>query len=54
VLETEDALSRDEVRRLLADAHSLIFAKLPKSVQKKLSAAPARKRRAKNSKRCKA
>jgi len=40
-LETEDALSRDEIQRLLAEAHSLIFAKLPKSVQKKLSAAPA-------------
>ncbi|HEX4077237.1 MAG TPA: MmcQ/YjbR family DNA-binding protein [Candidatus Acidoferrales bacterium] len=50
-LETEDALSRDEMRRLLAEAHSLIFAKLPKSVQKKLSAAPATKRRAKCAKR---
>lgn len=45
-LETEDALSRDEIRRLLADAHSLIFAKLPKSVQKGLSATPARKHHA--------
>jgi predicted DNA-binding protein (MmcQ/YjbR family) len=36
-LETEDALSRDELRRLLADAHSLIFAKLPKSTQLALS-----------------
>jgi predicted DNA-binding protein (MmcQ/YjbR family) len=53
-LETEDALSRDEIRRLLAEAHSLIFAKLPKAMQKKLSAAPARKRRAKSSKRRKA
>jgi hypothetical protein len=32
-LETEDALSRDELRRLLAAAHSLIFAKLPKRTQ---------------------
>jgi len=53
-LEVEDALSRDEMRRLLTDAHALIFAKLPKSVQKKLSAAPTRKRRGKNSKRPKA
>ena len=50
-LETEDALSRDEIRRLLAEAHSLIFAKLLKTVQKKLSAAPMRKRRAKSPKR---
>lgn len=49
-LETEDALSRDDIRRLLAAAHSLIFAKLPKRVQEKLSAAPTRKRRAKSSK----
>ncbi len=53
-LETEDALPRDEIRRLLAAAHSLIFAKLPKMVQKKLSAVPTRKRRAKSSKRPKA
>ena len=36
-LETEDALSRDEIRRLLEEAHSLIFAKLPKSTQLALS-----------------
>jgi predicted DNA-binding protein (MmcQ/YjbR family) len=36
-LETEDALSRDELRRLLAAAHALIFAKLPKSTQLALS-----------------
>jgi predicted DNA-binding protein (MmcQ/YjbR family) len=36
-LETEDALSRDEIRRLLSDAHSLIFAKLPKRTQLALS-----------------
>ncbi|MGA8869995.1 MAG: MmcQ/YjbR family DNA-binding protein [Candidatus Acidiferrales bacterium] len=53
-LETEDALPRDEIRRLLAAAHSLIFAKLRKMVQKKLSAVPTRKRRAKSSKRPKA
>jgi predicted DNA-binding protein (MmcQ/YjbR family) len=53
-LETEDALSRDEIRRLLGDAHALIFAKLPKTVQEKLSDAPARKRRAKPSEKRKA
>ncbi|MGO9588544.1 MAG: MmcQ/YjbR family DNA-binding protein [Candidatus Acidiferrales bacterium] len=53
-LETEDALPRDELRRLLAAAHSLIFAKLPKTVQKKLSAAPARRSLARSSKRRKA
>jgi predicted DNA-binding protein (MmcQ/YjbR family) len=36
-LETEDALSRDEIRRLLAEAHALIFAKLPKRTQLALS-----------------
>jgi predicted DNA-binding protein (MmcQ/YjbR family) len=50
-LETEDALSRDEIRRLLTEAHSLIFAKLPKTVQKKLSAAPMRRRHPKPPKR---
>ena len=49
-LETEDALSRDDIRRLLAEAHSLIFAKLPKRAQEKLSAAPTRKHRTKSSK----
>jgi predicted DNA-binding protein (MmcQ/YjbR family) len=32
-LETEDALPRVEVERLLRQAHSLIFAKLPKKTQ---------------------
>ncbi|HEX4001663.1 MAG TPA: MmcQ/YjbR family DNA-binding protein [Candidatus Acidoferrales bacterium] len=50
-LETEDALPRDELRRLLAEAHALIFAKLPKGVQAKLSATPAKKRRARTAKR---
>ncbi|HTW23199.1 MAG TPA: MmcQ/YjbR family DNA-binding protein [Candidatus Baltobacteraceae bacterium] len=50
-LETEDALSRDEIRRLLADAHALIFAKLPKSTQAKLSAGRASRGRAKPAKR---
>jgi predicted DNA-binding protein (MmcQ/YjbR family) len=50
-LETQDALPRNELRRLLADAHALIFAKLPMNVQKKLSAAPTSRRRTKRSKR---
>lgn len=40
-LETEDALTRDEIRRLLAEAHSLIFAKLPKRAQLALSKSEA-------------
>jgi predicted DNA-binding protein (MmcQ/YjbR family) len=35
-LENEDALPRDEIRRLMLEAHSLVFAKLPKKVQEKL------------------
>lgn len=50
-LENEGALSREEIRRLLANAHSLIFAKLPKSRQAKLSAARASRRRARRPKR---
>ncbi len=51
-LETEDALSREEIRRLLAAAHSLIFAKLPKSTQVALSGNKgSRAARAKPSKR---
>jgi predicted DNA-binding protein (MmcQ/YjbR family) len=40
-LETEDALSREELRRLLAEAHGLIFAKLPKRTRARLSTARA-------------
>jgi predicted DNA-binding protein (MmcQ/YjbR family) len=36
-LETSDALSRSEVERLLSQAYWLIFAKLPKKVQERLS-----------------
>jgi predicted DNA-binding protein (MmcQ/YjbR family) len=43
-LETEDALSRDEIRRLLAEAHSLIFAKLPKRTQLALTGSEASRR----------
>jgi predicted DNA-binding protein (MmcQ/YjbR family) len=50
-LETEDALSRDEIRRLLADAHSLIFANLPRKARAKLSTARPSRSRAKSSKR---
>jgi len=32
-LETEDALPRPEIKRLLRQAHDLIFAKLPKKTQ---------------------
>jgi predicted DNA-binding protein (MmcQ/YjbR family) len=53
-LETEAALSREELRRLLADAYALIFAKLPKRTQAKLSTARAGSGRAKSSKRRKA
>ncbi len=35
-LESEDALPRDEIRRLLLQAHSLVVAKLPKKLQEKL------------------
>jgi predicted DNA-binding protein (MmcQ/YjbR family) len=52
-LETDDALSRDEIRRLLGDAHSLIFAKLPRRTQQKLSATPTSRRQVKPSKRSK-
>jgi predicted DNA-binding protein (MmcQ/YjbR family) len=37
-LETHDALSRAEVERLLSQAYSLIFAKLPKKAQARLLA----------------
>jgi predicted DNA-binding protein (MmcQ/YjbR family) len=48
-LETEDALSRDEIRRLLADAHSLIFVKLPERIRARLSRARASRGRTKPS-----
>lgn len=36
-LESEDALTRGEIERLLQTAHSLVFAKLPKKLQEKLN-----------------
>lgn len=49
-LETETALHRAEIQRLLAEAHALIFAKLPKKTQSQLASStkrtvPRRKRR---------
>ena len=35
-LESEDALPREEVQRLLRAAHALVFAKLPKKIREKL------------------
>jgi predicted DNA-binding protein (MmcQ/YjbR family) len=44
-LESEDALTRSEVQRLLRQAHELVFAKLPKTLQAELSHAKPRKAR---------
>lgn len=41
-LETETALPRTEIQRLLGEAHALIFAKLPKKTQSQLTASPRR------------
>jgi predicted DNA-binding protein (MmcQ/YjbR family) len=41
-LETENALRRAEIKALLAQAHSLVFAKLPKKTRSRLAAAPRR------------
>jgi len=41
-LETETALPRAELQALLAEAHALIFAKLPKKIQSQLSTPPKR------------
>jgi predicted DNA-binding protein (MmcQ/YjbR family) len=53
-LENADALSRDELRRLLTEAHSLIFTKLPKGMQARLSRVRVSRGRAECSKRRKA
>ncbi|HTZ99133.1 MAG TPA: MmcQ/YjbR family DNA-binding protein [Candidatus Aquilonibacter sp.] len=45
-LETAEALAREELRRLLAGAHALIFAKLPKRTQARLSSTPRGKAQA--------
>jgi predicted DNA-binding protein (MmcQ/YjbR family) len=36
-LETEDALPRAEIKRLITQAYQLVFAKLPKKTQAALS-----------------
>jgi predicted DNA-binding protein (MmcQ/YjbR family) len=36
-LESEDALPRTEIKRLIADAYQLVFAKLPKKAKAELS-----------------
>jgi len=45
-LETETALARAEVQSLLAEAHALIFAGLPKKIQSQLATMPKRRGRA--------
>jgi predicted DNA-binding protein (MmcQ/YjbR family) len=48
-LQTRDALSRDELERLLRESYDMIFAKLPRKAQEAVSksASPARKRQSK-------
>jgi predicted DNA-binding protein (MmcQ/YjbR family) len=43
-LETSEALSADELQRLLRQAHALVFARLPKKTQLHLAQRPSRKR----------
>jgi predicted DNA-binding protein (MmcQ/YjbR family) len=50
-LESEDALRRDEVQRLLRQAHEIVFAKLPKKLQAQLRREKPRKARRKTRKR---
>lgn len=45
-LETEDALPRDEVKRLLSAAHGIVFARLPRKIQAQLGKKNPRKSRA--------
>ena len=49
-LESEEALTRDEMQRLLRQAHELVFAKLPKKLQAQLSREKPRKARRKTRK----
>lgn len=42
-LQNESALSRAELGRLLGEAHDLVLAKLPRSVQASLDRAPSRR-----------
>jgi predicted DNA-binding protein (MmcQ/YjbR family) len=44
-LESQDALPRAEIKRLLSDAYALVFSRLPKRTQLALSKAPAGKSR---------
>lgn len=46
-IESEDTLSREEIKRLLVRAHDLVFANLPKKIQAKLSASSASRIKAK-------
>jgi predicted DNA-binding protein (MmcQ/YjbR family) len=50
-IETESALPRAEVQRLLWQAHELVLAKLPKRVQAKLREAGPAKKKARGTKR---
>ncbi|MGH9683507.1 MAG: MmcQ/YjbR family DNA-binding protein [Candidatus Acidiferrales bacterium] len=43
-LESDDALPRAEIERLLGEAHALVFAKLPKKLQDKLRHPAKRKK----------
>jgi predicted DNA-binding protein (MmcQ/YjbR family) len=49
-LQDESALSRAELGRLLGEAHALVLAKLPRSVQASLGNAPPRATRRKGAK----
>jgi predicted DNA-binding protein (MmcQ/YjbR family) len=44
-LESENALPRADVQRLLRQAHTLVLAKLPKKVRLKLNASPPKRSR---------
>jgi predicted DNA-binding protein (MmcQ/YjbR family) len=50
-LESEDALPRAEVQRLLRAAHALVFAKLPKKAREKLTREKTRATPSRRSKR---
>jgi predicted DNA-binding protein (MmcQ/YjbR family) len=49
-LESQSALQRSEICRLLTQSHALVLAKLPKKLQERILASPAGKRRAKPAK----
>ena len=48
-IESENTIPREELKQLLTRAHDLIFAKLPKKIQAKLSVSRAGRRKAKRS-----